>query len=93
MPHPSIRLTTGAPSATASAAKRYSRSRPYLASLAAVQGLCTITDKSADKDTVRVSLDLGDSGLVYSPGDALGVYPTNEPEVSGWLQGLMTLWV
>ena len=26
------------------------------------------------QDTVRVEIDLGDSGLSYQPGDALGVY-------------------
>lgn len=30
---------------------------------------------------VRVQVDLGDSGLTYLPGDALGVWPYNEPQV------------
>ncbi|KAI8473830.1 MAG: sulfite reductase [Monoraphidium minutum] len=58
--------------------RRYSKARPYYARVAAVEGLCTITDKAADKETVRVALDLGDSGLAYAPGDALGIYPTND---------------
>jgi len=49
----------------------------------ALQGLCTISDRGADKDTVRVELDLGGSGLGYAPGDALGVYPENQAAVRG----------
>jgi sulfite reductase alpha subunit-like flavoprotein len=30
---------------------------------------------------VRLELDLGDSGLQYAPGDALGIYPRNAPKV------------
>ncbi len=45
------------------------------------EGLCHISSKEDNKDTVRVELDLGDSGLQYTPGDALGIYPTNCPEV------------
>ena len=33
------------------------------------------------QDTVRVEIDLGDSGLSYEPGDALGVYAQNSTEV------------
>ena len=35
-----------------------------------------------------VEIDLGDSGLEYAPGDALGIWPANCPEVrprSTWL--------
>ena len=34
-----------------------------------------------DKNTFRVEFDLGDSGLAYLPGDALGIYPTNSTKV------------
>lgn len=61
------------------APKRWSKSRPYYGTIVAVQGLCTIRSAD-DKDTFRVELDLGDSGLAYVPGDALGIYPTNCPE-------------
>lgn len=30
---------------------------------------------------VRVEIDLGDSGMTYTPGDALGICPSNRPEV------------
>ncbi|KAG7674589.1 putative NADPH oxidoreductase A [Nannochloris sp. 'desiccata'] len=32
-----------------------------------------------EKNTVRVEIDLGNSGIDYLPGDALGVWPTNDP--------------
>lgn len=31
------------------------------------------------KQTCHIEIDLGDSGLSYEPGDALGVYPRNNP--------------
>lgn len=31
---------------------------------------------------VCVEIDLGDSNITYLPGDALGIYPSNRPEVS-----------
>lgn len=70
-------------SSAAAAAKRgrHSKARPYLARVAALESLCAVADKKADKDTVRVEFDLGASGLEYAPGDALGIYPTNAPEV------------
>lgn len=63
----------------APAKKKYSRSNPFLATVTRVQGLCNVTSKD-DKDTVQVEFDLGDSGLEYMPGDALGVVPRNCPK-------------
>ena len=48
----------------------------------AVEGLCTLA-AADDKNTVRVEIDLGDSGLEYAPGDALGVWPSNCPQARG----------
>ncbi len=45
-----------------------------------MEGLCAVR-APGDKDTVRVEIELGDSGLRYEPGDALGIYPRNCPEV------------
>ena len=45
-----------------------------------MEGLCNLS-KAGDKDTVRVEVDLGDSGLRYAPGDALGILPANCPQV------------
>ena len=74
----------GAPAGLAPAVapkpKVWGKKRPFPAVVVAREGLCHISSKD-DKDTVRVELDLGDSGLQYIPGDALGIYPTNCPEV------------
>ena len=75
----------------APATKRWSKARPYLGSVVAMEGLCDVRDTD-DKDTVRVEIDLGDSGLRYEPGDALGIYPRNCPEVNNWLTFPMSVW-
>ena len=68
------------PSPAPVAAKRWSKNRPYPGMIVAIEGLCTVRGAD-DKDTVRVEIDVGDSGLAYNPGDALGIYPRNCPEV------------
>ena len=61
--------------------KRWGKSRPYFGTIVASQGLCNIASKD-DKDTIRVEIDLWDSGLTYTPGDALGILPLNCHEVA-----------
>ncbi len=68
------------PSPAPVVAKRWGKHRPFLGTVVAIEGLCTVWGAD-DKDTVRVEIDLGKSGLAYSPGDALGIYPRNCPEV------------
>lgn len=55
---------------------KWGKSRPYPAKLVSVERLCQI-QRDTDKDTICVQLSVGDSGLCYEPGDALGVYPAN----------------
>ncbi len=63
---------------------QYTRKNPYQAELLTNQ---TITANPAEKDIRHVELDLGDSGLQYQPGDALGVWATNpKPIVDALLQ-------
>jgi sulfite reductase (NADPH) flavoprotein alpha-component len=47
--------------------------------------------RGAAKDTRYFSLNTGDSGLEYEPGDALGVWPSNCPELVDELIGLSNL--
>ena len=61
--------------------KRWGKGRPYFGTIVASQGLCNIASKG-DKATIRVEVDLGDSGLSYTPGDALGIIPLNCHEVA-----------
>jgi sulfite reductase (NADPH) flavoprotein alpha-component len=64
----------------------YARTRPYMATLKSVQPL---NGPGSPKETVHAVIDLGDSGLEYSPGDSLGVYPRNNPGlVTGILSAL-----
>ncbi|MDO4230578.1 MAG: assimilatory sulfite reductase (NADPH) flavoprotein subunit [Lautropia sp.] len=52
----------------------HTRENPFAATLSVRQ---KITAKGAEKDIEHVEIDLGDSGLRYQPGDALGVWPVN----------------
>ncbi|MFM8877698.1 MAG: sulfite reductase subunit alpha [Verrucomicrobiota bacterium] len=55
---------------------RWSRRNPYPARLKAAR--CLNGEGSA-KDTRHIEIDLGESGLAYEAGDALGVQPVNDP--------------
>lgn len=52
------------------------RDRPYPARLAA---LIRLTASDSAKDVRHVEIDLGNSGLVYEPGDTLGLWIRNDP--------------
>src|SRR5436309_1565368 len=54
------------------------RSHPFPARLIACQPL---NRPGSEKDTRHVRISLDGSGLTYKPGDALGVYPENCPEL------------
>ncbi|USH02204.1 assimilatory sulfite reductase (NADPH) flavoprotein subunit [Grimontia kaedaensis] len=64
---------------TAGAASAYNKQNPYAAELVANQ---KITGRDSGKDVRHIEIDLGESGLTYQPGDALGVYYTNSPELA-----------
>jgi sulfite reductase (NADPH) flavoprotein alpha-component len=56
----------------------YSRKTPFLAELI---GHDRLTGPGSMKDTRHFVLSLGDSGLTYTPGDSLGAFARNSPEV------------
>ncbi len=56
----------------------YSRQNPFPALLLATR---TLNAAGSAKQVNHVEFDLGDSGLVYEAGDALGVYAHNCPEL------------
>ncbi|MDM4014211.1 sulfite reductase subunit alpha [Roseiconus lacunae] len=56
------------------AANGYSRKNPYAAKLIESRELNL---EGSAKDTRHVAIDLGESGVTYDVGDALGVYATN----------------
>lgn len=60
------------------AGSRWTRQNPFAARVLAVRNL---NGPGSAKQTTHVELDLSGSGLTYDVGDALGVYPTNCPEL------------
>ena len=60
---------------TAGAASQYSKQNPYSAEFSLSQ---KITGRDSAKDVRHIEIDLGDSGLTYQVGDALGVWFEND---------------
>ncbi len=54
----------------------FSKTNPYHAS---VLVNINLNGEGSAKETRHIEIDLGDSGLSYDPGAALGVYPLNNP--------------
>ena len=75
---PAISAPTSAP-VPANESGGYDRDHPFLARVKSV--LALNTDES-EKDTRHVEIDLSGSGIVYRPGDALGIYPKNSRELA-----------
>ncbi|WP_275074961.1 NADPH-dependent assimilatory sulfite reductase flavoprotein subunit [Providencia rettgeri] len=66
----------------------YSKTAPLTASLLSNQ---KITSRDSQKDVRHIEIDLGDSGLRYLPGDALGVWFDNDPALVDELVALLWL--
>ncbi|WP_411034834.1 sulfite reductase subunit alpha [Shinella sp. BYT-45] len=64
------------PSPAAAKASSWSRKNPYPARLAVNRRL---SGSASGKEIRHYEFDLGDSGLEYEAGDALGVMPVNDP--------------
>ncbi|MCX8997273.1 sulfite reductase subunit alpha [Rhizobiaceae bacterium BDR2-2] len=65
---------------TTSVTGGWSRKNPYSAMLAVNRRL---SGPSSAKEIRHYEFDLGDSGLAYEAGDALGVMPVNDPALVG----------
>lgn len=87
-PAPVAAPVTG--SASQASTTHYTRENPLVATLAVNQ---KITGRHSEKDVRHLEIDLGDSGLHYQPGDALGVWYQNDPALVqelvelAWLTG------
>ncbi|MCJ8318764.1 MAG: assimilatory sulfite reductase (NADPH) flavoprotein subunit [Colwellia sp.] len=57
---------------------QYDKKNPYTAELLVSQ---RITGRDSAKNVAHVEIDLADSGLSYQPGDALGVWFENNPQL------------
>ncbi|AKH62663.1 MULTISPECIES: NADPH-dependent assimilatory sulfite reductase flavoprotein subunit [Photorhabdus] len=66
----------------------YTKQAPLTAALATCQ---KITGRGSDKDVRHIEIDLGDSGLRYQPGDALGIWFKNDPALVDELLNLLWL--
>lgn len=65
-------------SPVAASAPSYTKGKPFTATLVTKQ---KITARTANKNVQHLEIDLGDSGISYQPGDALGVYVQNTPDI------------
>ncbi|MDH8108111.1 NADPH-dependent assimilatory sulfite reductase flavoprotein subunit [Klebsiella pneumoniae] len=66
----------------------YTKEAPLTATLSVNQ---KITGRNSEKDVRHIEIDLGDSGLRYQPGDALGVWYQNDPQLVKELMELLWL--
>ncbi|TYL42555.1 NADPH-dependent assimilatory sulfite reductase flavoprotein subunit [Dickeya sp. ws52] len=80
-------VASGKANATGTASP-YHKDAPYTASLLTNQ---KITGRNSEKDVRHIEIDLGDSGLHYQPGDALGVWYENSPALVQELLALLWL--
>jgi sulfite reductase (NADPH) flavoprotein alpha-component len=75
-----VTIETAVQSQATSAAPAYSRANPFAAKLLAKRNL---NGPGSAKETHHLEFSLAGSGLEYQPGDALGVMPSNCPELVG----------
>ncbi|MBF6022681.1 assimilatory sulfite reductase (NADPH) flavoprotein subunit [Lysobacter niastensis] len=75
---PALPLATVTPLRPLPAAPAHHRDAPFAAELLGNQ---RITGRDSSKDIRHIELSLDGSGLDYEPGDALGVWPSNPPQL------------
>ena len=56
----------------------FTKQRPFSSEILTRQA---ITGRGSSKDVRHIELDLEGSGLIYLPGDSLGIVPTNPPQL------------
>ncbi|MFS0654939.1 assimilatory sulfite reductase (NADPH) flavoprotein subunit [Bacillus sp. 179-C3.3 HS] len=69
-------LPQGSTGENSAGASPYSRTNPFYAE---VLENINLNGRGSNKETRHLELSLEGSGLVYEPGDSLGIYPTNDP--------------
>lgn len=78
--HPTVTPMPGAPAKPA--ADAYSRKNPYMSE---VLDNVTMNGRGSSKEVHHIELETEDTGLVWEPGDALGIMPENDAGVVGEL--------
>ncbi|WP_199168538.1 MULTISPECIES: assimilatory sulfite reductase (NADPH) flavoprotein subunit [unclassified Sporosarcina] len=80
----SLEIQTGGQSAAASveiettSSTQYSRTNPFKAE---VLENINLNGRGSNKETRHVEISLEGSGLTYEPGDSVGIFPTNNPDL------------
>ena len=74
--------------ATQSTSSEFTKQKPYSAELLVSQ---KITGRDSAKNVAHVEIDLGESGLTYQPGDALGVWFKNDATLVAELLSALSL--
>ena len=75
-PAPAAAAPASPPAAKSAAVSTFTRNQPLLAPLV---GNKLLNGPGAEKEIRQFVFSLGDRGLAYTAGDALGVWPTNAP--------------
>ena len=75
-------------SAAVSGGTKYTKKAPFTATLLESQ---KITGRDSVKDIRHIEISLEDSGIQYRPGDALGVWFTNDTQLVDELLGLLSI--
>jgi sulfite reductase (NADPH) flavoprotein alpha-component len=70
------------------AVSQYSKQNPYAAELSVSQ---KITGRDSNKDVRHIEIDLGESGLTYQAGDALGVWFENDVALAEEILTLLSI--
>lgn len=81
-------VSTGQKPQSAPSQSTYSRKNPFPAPI--LDNL-VLNGRGSGKETRHIELSLEDSGLSYQPGDALGIYPENHPDLVAAIIGKLAL--
>ena len=52
----------------------WNKQNPYLAKIISKK---LLSGKQSNKEVFHYEISLGDSGIIYKPGDSLGIFPVN----------------
>lgn len=74
----SVTLAPAAATQAQTTESAYSRTNPFYAEV--LENL-NLNGRGSNKETRHLEISLEGSGLTYEPGDSLGVYPQNDPEL------------
>lgn len=75
-------------STVSSAASEYTKKNPFPATLS--ESL-KITGRDSIKDIRHIEISLEDSGIQYQPGDAVGIWFTNDPQLADEILSLLDI--